>query len=101
MGRRHGGASVGDHYRAAARQLGKEITKPPPLPPAGAHLWDTFMELMRRRQVSSGMGTAPQPITHQDIAAWSHLKAWPLAPWEVDAVLALDDAFLASQADAP
>lgn len=94
-----GGSSVGDHVRSARRQRKKEEPKPPPVPPAGVHLWDTFVELSRRRQVAVGMGAVPQPITHQDIEAWCRLKAWPLAPWEIDAIVAVDDAYLEAQAE--
>ena len=59
-------------------------------------MWDTFVEIARRRQ-SAGFG--PLPITHQELEAWQRNKRWPLAPWEVDAIMALDDAFLASQVD--
>lgn len=98
MSRQIGGSSAGDHFAAAAKQLGKPKPKAPPLPPCASHLWDTYGELARRRQLAIGMGAAPQPITHQDIMAWVNLKQWPLAPWEVDAIVALDDAYLADQA---
>jgi hypothetical protein len=29
------------------------------------------------------------------------LKAWPLRPWEVDAIRALDEAYFATQAEKP
>ena len=96
MARQHGGSSVGDHYAAVARQLGKPQLKPPPLPPAATHLWETFIDLARRR---GGNGFDPMPITHTEIDAWQRLKQWPLAPWEVDAIAALDDAYFASLAD--
>lgn len=96
MTRSYGGSSVGDHLKSARRQKGKPEPKAPALPPEAVHLWDTFLELTRRRH---GNGFAPLPITHQDIRAWSELKQWPLAPWEIDAILALDDAFLSAQAD--
>ena len=96
MARRHGGASVSDHYASVARQTGRAAPKPPPLPPAARHLWDTWAELHRRRH--PGMG-GPLPIAHSEIEALTRLKRWPLAPWEVDAIVALDDAYLASEPD--
>lgn len=98
MARTHAGSSMADHYRAVARQTGKPPPEPPPMPPAGAHLWDTFLELHRAR---GGSGFGPSPISHADIEAWVRLKAWPLRPWEVDAIRALDEAYFASQAEKP
>lgn len=94
----NGGASIADHYKAVARATGRPLPKPPALPPEARYLWDTFVEITRRRQ-SSGFGR--QPITHSEIMAWSTLKQWPLAPWEVDALCALDDAYLDETAPQP
>ena len=97
MARDAGGSSVGDHIKAAKRQTGKPPPKAPPLPAEATHLWDTFIEVAARRQ-NSGWG--PLPITHQQLESWSRLKAWPLAPWEVDAIMALDSTFMAVDAEA-
>lgn len=39
------------------------------------------------------------PITHAEIDAWSRLYRVRLDPWEVDAIRALDDAFLETHSE--
>lgn len=84
-----------DHLASVARQLGRPMPVPPPLPPEVRHLWQTFLELHRTRP--SGFGASAIP--YAEIDAWSRLKRLPLDPWEVDAVVELDAAWMDSQAD--
>lgn len=95
MGKRHGGASLHDHLASVARQLGRKMPEPPPLPPEARHLWQTFLELHRTRP-SNGFGAGAIP--YAEIDAWTRLKRTPLDPWETDAIVALDEAWLEAQA---
>lgn len=61
------------------------------MPLEGAYLWDAFWRLRRRR---GGNGFAMSPITWPDIAAFVALTRFPLAPWEVEVIEAIDDHFL-------
>lgn len=58
------------------------------------YLWTWFLELNRARG-SNGMG--PSAITFLDIQAWCGLRRLRLAAWELDVMLALDEAWMASQ----
>lgn len=68
-----------------------------PLPPGAVHVWRTFSRLHHRR-ASGGFG--PSPITWQDLDAFIRVVRQPLAPWEIEAIEACDDAFLQAQAKA-
>jgi hypothetical protein len=67
----------------------------PGCPPGALHLWGWFLELNRRRPVG-GMG--PGSIGHQDILAWCALRGVRLAPWELDALDDVEQAWFAAQA---
>lgn len=65
------------------------------LPDGCALLWHAFIDL-RRSAVSNGFG--PARITYQDIGAYRRETATALAPWEVDAIIRADSAYLAERA---
>jgi len=65
----------------------------PELPPHAAHLWEYFTELSRKRVMGFN---GPASLQFVDIEAWGRLKRVRLDPWELDAILTLDDLFLAS-----
>jgi len=67
----------------------------PELPPAVAYLWRTFMRIRRRR---GGNGFSASPIEWSDIDAFMRLSGVRLAPWEVEVIEDLDDAWLAQLA---
>lgn len=67
----------------------------PELPPALSYLWTAFWRIRRRR---TGGGFGPAAITWADIGAFSQLSGMRFAPWEIEAIELLDDAWLASQA---
>ena len=96
MMRRHGGASLNDHFASVARQTGKKMPEPPALPPEVRHLWHTFLELHRTRP-SSGFG--PSAITFVEMDAWQRLMRMPLEVWEVGAIRQLDDVWIESTAE--
>lgn len=96
MSRKAGSASVADHYAALAKKGRKAQPKGPSLPPEAVHLWNHFVQLHAAR-TSGGMG--PNPITYAELDAYCRLTAAGLDAWEVGAVRALDDAYLASLAE--
>lgn len=59
------------------------------LPPLGEGAWTAFWAIERTRQ--GGMGGA-QSFTYAEIEAWTRLSQQPLAPWEVEALTAMDSA---------
>jgi len=65
-----------------------------PLPPAAAYLWGTFLRLHTRRG-NNGFGVLP--LSWSEIDAFCRLSGVRLAPWEVEIVEALDDAYMAEQ----
>jgi len=63
-----------------------------PIPEYTGHVWGWFHELSSTRQ----NGMSINPITHQEIEAWSHLTGNHPAPWEVAAIRAIDSAQITS-----
>jgi len=69
----------------------------PPLPAALHYLWATFWRLRRRK--AGGMGT--EPITWADLDAFCRFTGQTIAPWEVEAIEALDDLYLTTSSPKP
>jgi len=86
-----GGASVSDHLKAAARKGRIKLKEPPHLPPGTAYLWNDFVRMSRRRR-NNGFG--PEPLSYEDIRSYAYARAITFADWELDAIEALDDAFI-------
>lgn len=63
----------------------------PEMPAAIAYLWSAFQRIRSRR---GGNGFGPVPIMWADIDAFVRLSGVRLAPWEIEIVEALDDAWL-------
>lgn len=92
-----GNATVADHLAAVARATGKKVDEnAPKLPHEMRYLWRTFVSLHRARG-SNGWG--PSPITWSDLDAYCRLTGVALDPWEVEAIRALDEAFMESAAE--
>lgn len=96
MGRSAGGASVSDHYAALEKKGRKVRPKGPTIPPEAVYLWNHFT-LLHAARTGGGMG--PNPITYADLDAYSRLTGAGLEAWEVGAIRALDDAYLAAAAE--
>lgn len=74
-----------------ASMAGRKVRLPVEINP----IWQAFLALSRAR----GSGAAgPNPITFADILAWSQLMRVPLEPGHVEAICAMDRAFLAEAA---
>ena len=67
----------------------------PDCPAEMEYLWYDFMMLSRGR-TSNGFGA--NPLTWMDLLAWRQLTATPVNPWEMDTLVALDNAWLSEQA---
>lgn len=81
------------------RSTGKPVPEldVPPLPGACKGAWSVFLELHGRRG-SSGFGA--NPIDEAQLCYWQQLHGMRLSPWEIDAISALDRAWLEAQAKA-
>lgn len=93
-----GNATVADHLAVVARVRGRKLDEnAPKLPREMRYLWRTFLSLHRARG-SNGFG--PNAITWSEMDAYCRLTGTALDPWEVEAIRALDEAFLDAAAGA-
>ncbi|CAB4122375.1 hypothetical protein UFOVP32_14 [uncultured Caudovirales phage] len=92
MGRSAGGASVADHLAAVAKKRKRKIALAPSVPTEALHLWNLFTRLNSTR---TGNGFGPNPISFLEMESFCRLTGEVLDPWEVHAIRALDDAYLA------
>lgn len=63
----------------------------PAVPEAGRLLWRFFLDLDGVRRFGSN---GPEPIGFVEIEAWARLNRYPLAPWHVDVLRAMDAALI-------
>lgn len=73
-----------------------ELTQVPPPPTAGIYLIEWFNQLSQTRQ--SNMSVSP--ISYTEIKHWSELMGITLLAWELEAIRAIDTAFIKSINDA-
>lgn len=66
----------------------------PEFPDVASHVWSYFLSIHQGR--SYGI-SGPNPVSYQDIEAWSRLTGWTLTPWELSAVKKLDAVFLSKR----
>lgn len=64
------------------------------LPAAGAYLWSAYSRLRRRK---GGNGFGASPLEWLDIQAFMAAARYPLAPWEIEIIEAIDDLYLVEQ----
>lgn len=72
-----------------------ELERLPALPIETAHVWEWYQDLSAAR----GAGFSINAIAWTDMWAYFDLKRFRPEPWEVQAIRALDDAFLMSRLD--
>lgn len=86
------------HLESVERQTGRRPAEldGPELPADGSHIWAWFLELSTGRG-SNGFG--PDPISWLDLLAWTALTGMITRPAEIDAIMALDRAWLLAQTD--
>lgn len=86
----------------AALRQNLATRRPVAIPEAGRLLWQIFGELSGTRTYNQA---GPNPISHQEIAAYARLARWPLQPHHVAILRAMDAAYLdhtySPQAKAP
>lgn len=81
------GSTLRDHLMVEARatgQFGPALTAV--VPRAGAALFSAFRQVRAR---SAGLSSG---LTHGELAAWQALHGVRLTAWEIDTMLAMDDA---------
>lgn len=69
----------------------------PPLPEDAHTAWGVFNRLHRRRPIGA---QSIDPLTHRDMLAFCELAGQPLTPLDVQLIEIIDDAFVASIAEA-
>lgn len=92
------GSRLRDHAQSILKATGQmpeeyQSLKPPE---AVIHCWHWFIELNRTR-ASNGFGQ--NPISYTEIVSWSQLTGVDPEPLEVQAIMALDAAYMSVQAD--
>lgn len=63
----------------------------PTVPEAGRLLWRAFLDLDGVRRFGAN---GPEPIGYVEIEAWARLNRYPLAPWHVEILRAMDSALI-------
>lgn len=63
----------------------------PEVPEAGVLLWRAFLELDETRHFGT---KGPTPISFVEIDAWAQLNGYPLRPWHVAILRAMDSALI-------
>lgn len=85
-----------EHLASVARQTGRlpqRLAEARALPEGLEQLWEDFIDLHGCRQ---NHGFGPSRITFMDIDAWQRVNHVTLPPWQIAAIRAADNAFLAS-----
>jgi len=63
------------------------------LPEVAQHIWYWFWQLNDRRQRGFD---SPNPISYSDLKAWASLTNTYILPEEVEAIMAMDSAYLSA-----
>lgn len=66
----------------------------PEFPDEIEYVWDWFVELHEAR---TGNGFGPNPLSFTELAHWQALCDTRIQPWEVRAIRAIDNAYIASR----
>lgn len=90
------GSTLRDHLQVAAQHGTTDARLGSTPPPAGAMLYDLFVQLNAARPVGMGPGAIPP----SELLAWQQLMGVRLSPWEADTLLAMDRAALAAHVKA-
>lgn len=76
--------------------LPEMLAEQPEAPRNGIHVWAWFLEL---HQARGGNGFGPSPISFRDLRDWTEMTRTRPEPWEVRAILKIDQAYLNAMAD--
>lgn len=94
------GSTAREHAMAVWEQHGVKpdvLKDAPPLPYCARHLWAIYAALHRRRGHSEA---GPNPLSFGDVADYERQTRTRLDRWEADAILAIDDEYLAASSEA-
>ncbi|MFO0271361.1 MAG: hypothetical protein ACK53W_12605 [Gemmatimonadota bacterium] len=93
-----GKGTVRDQLEQVERQTGDRPPEldMPPIPDCIAHVWEWWVDIASSRG-STGFG--PAAITYSEIAAWAALTGADPTPFEVQALRAIERAYLDVQAE--
>lgn len=91
---KQGGTKL-DHLKQVEKQKGSDVIPEIEIPEDGQHVWNWFIDLHKKRG-SSGFGAAP--LLYTEIRAWGELMRITVEPWEVTAIMEMDDAYLETRA---
>ncbi|HEY4712822.1 MAG TPA: hypothetical protein VIH30_01050 [Aquirhabdus sp.] len=73
----------------------EELANEPDIPESAAHVWHYFIQMNKKRG-SNGFGA--NPLTFTEIRSWCELKKITLEQWELDAIDAIDEAYISESA---
>ena len=85
-----------DHLIQVEEATGRSHVPDVEIPLHGSHIWDWFWTLSNARG-SSGFGASPLCFT--EIRAWIEVTGVSVHPWEIDAIRAMDGAYMQAQAE--
>ena len=86
-----------DHLIQVEESTGREHVPETYIPFEAEHLWNWFWQLSNARG-SSGFGGA-SPLCFTEIRAWIEVTGLTVRPWEIDAIRAMDGAYMQAQAE--
>lgn len=91
------GSRLRDHAKSILKATGAlpEEYQSLTCPSALEHCWHWFLYLNRTR---SGSGFGQNPISYQEILAWTQLTGVEPDPTEIQAIMSLDQAYMNVQA---
>ena len=90
------GQALREHLEQVEAATGTPQIEEPDVPSVGAYLWGWFWALSPRRGRAFGLA----PLTFADMAAWATLMREQPAPWEIEAIMAMDQVYLAEASKA-
>lgn len=86
-----------DHLIQVEESTGQNHVPETHIPMEAEHLWNWFWSLSSARG-SSGFGGAA-PLSFTEIRAWIEVTGLTVHPWEIDAIRAMDGAYMQAQAE--
>ena len=74
-----------------AKRYNATVPEEPEVPEQVDHVWSWFWQLSEKRQRGFD---SPNPISYSDVESWARLTNNYILPEEVEAIMALDSAYL-------
>jgi len=69
----------------------KALEPPTSFPVLLSNVWSAFITLSGSR--SAGF-SGPSPISYEQIKAWKEVTETPVEPWQIEAIIRLDKAYM-------